>query len=74
MTYKTLSVSKEIYDLLSAIKKEGESFNDLFARLIKGNGTYLLSFYGKLQDGDEEINNILTTLHKIRKDENERID
>ncbi|MGC9778103.1 MAG: antitoxin VapB family protein [Candidatus Heimdallarchaeota archaeon] len=72
MGYKTLSVSDEIYDLLCAMKEDNESFNDLFAKLIRGNGKYVLKFYGQLSDSSD-FDSIMTQIYNDRKKEMERL-
>jgi len=37
MSFKTLTIKKNVYEKLLSIKKENESFSDLFERLSKKN-------------------------------------
>ncbi len=73
MGYKTLSVSDEIYDLLCSIKNENESFNDLFKKLIKGNGSCIMKFYGKITEDTTELDKIMRKIDETRSMEEERV-
>ena len=59
MTYKTISISEEVYLNLSALKKRNESFSDLFLRITKREKPKpkLSNFCGKwkMSDKDEEL-------------------
>lgn len=37
MTFKTLTIKKNVYEKLLSVKRENESFSDLFERLTKKN-------------------------------------
>lgn len=51
MTYKTVSLNIEAYELLQKIKRENESFSDVIIRLIKQPDIKeILSFFGSLED------------------------
>ena len=51
MTYKTVSLNIEAYELLSKIKKEGESFSDVIIRLIKQPDIKeILNYFGSMED------------------------
>ncbi len=36
---KTLTIKDEVYDKLAAVKDPGESFSDLFSRLVEGGSS-----------------------------------
>lgn len=72
MGYKTLSVSDEVYELLCAMKRENESFNDLFTRLIRGNGKHILNFHGQLSNSTE-FETVMARIAKDRKTEQDRL-
>lgn len=51
MTYKTVSLNIEAYELLQKIKKENESFSDVIIRLIKQPDIKeILTFFGSMED------------------------
>jgi len=57
---KNISLRDEVYEELSRLKREGESFSDVILRLIRGNRERSLEilrrYAGKLKDSDiEEI-------------------
>ena len=67
MAYKTLGVRLETYDRLKAAKKKGESFSDLFDRLLdrmdrRGSIREIAGSISK-EDG-EELKRIVTELRK----------
>ncbi|MEA2069689.1 MAG: antitoxin VapB family protein [Asgard group archaeon] len=72
MGYKTLSVSDEVYELLCAMKDENESFNDLFTRLIRGNGKHILKFYGQLSNSSD-FDSVMARIANDRKKEQDRL-
>ena len=72
MGYKTLSVSDEVYELLCAMKEENESFNDLFTRLIRGNGKLILKFYGQLSNSTD-FDSVMTRIANDRTKEQDRL-
>lgn len=63
MTYKTLSLNTEAYELLKKIKKEGESFSDVIIRLIKQPDIKeILNYFGSMEEDlpDDEIKNFIS--------------
>lgn len=46
MSFKTLTIKKSVYEKLLTIKRENESFSDLFERLSKKNVTTLKKLRG----------------------------
>ena len=49
MTYKSVSLNVEAYELLKKVKKEGESFSDTVIRLIKQPDIKeILNYFGTL--------------------------
>ena len=70
MVTKTLTITKEVYDLLKKLKKENESFSDLLKRLtLQINGQKLSQFFGAWDMNDEEFSKINRIIKK-RKDIN----
>ena len=58
MVTKTITVTEDAYESLKGLKKEGESFSDLFLRLGEGKCT-VNSFFGLLSgDAKETIKNV----------------
>ncbi len=54
MAFKTLTVKEEIYKKLLSLKRENESFSDLFERLSKRNISALKSLRGTMEFEDKE--------------------
>ncbi|MHA1230515.1 MAG: antitoxin VapB family protein [Candidatus Helarchaeota archaeon] len=56
MTTKTITIKKEVYDLLCSIKKEDESFSDLLERLAKRNKSLIIlkKLKGTIDLGDSQ--------------------
>ncbi len=54
MAFKTLTVKEEIYKKLLSLKRENESFSDLFERLSKRNISALKSLRGMMEFEDKE--------------------
>jgi len=56
MTTKTITIKKEVYDLLNSIKKEDESFSDLLERLAKRNKSLIIlkKLKGTIDLGDSQ--------------------
>lgn len=51
MTYKSVSLNVEAYELLKKEKKEGESFSDVIIRLIKQPDIKeLLDYFGSMEE------------------------
>jgi predicted CopG family antitoxin len=67
MSFKTLTIKAHVYEKLLAMKRENESFSDLFERLSKNNVATLR----KLR-GCTEFNNKEQMLKDIEKKRNER--
>ena len=64
---KNISITEDVYDLLSKMKLEGESFSDTIARLVKGGGK-LSDCAGLWSDMDEEeLREIITGVKEMRK-------
>ncbi len=59
---KTITIKEEVYKRLVKRKREGESFSDLFERLIEGGGaaTVLDSLRGSVELTPAEKAEILT--------------
>jgi predicted CopG family antitoxin len=55
MSFKTLTIKKEVYDELLKLKREGESFSDLLLRLARRakNIDVLYKFGGAVDWGDK---------------------
>ena len=67
MTYKTLSLSEEAYELLKKEKQEGESFGDTIIRLINSpNMEKIMSFFGSMEEelAGENINEFIREAKK----------
>ncbi len=54
MAFKTLTVKEEVYKKLLSLKRENESFSDLFERLSKRNISALKSLRGTMEFEDKE--------------------
>ncbi|MBE3136602.1 MAG: antitoxin VapB family protein [Thermoplasmata archaeon] len=67
MGFKTLTIKTDVYEKLFAMKREGESFSDLFERLSKNNIVTLR----KLR-GCTEFENKEQMLRDIQKKRNEK--
>ncbi|MFH1100603.1 MAG: antitoxin VapB family protein [Methanobacteriota archaeon] len=67
MGFKTLTIKTTVYEKLLALKRENESFSDLFERLSKSNTASLR----KLR-GCTEFRNKENMLKDIEKKRNER--
>ncbi|MCS4542458.1 MAG: antitoxin VapB family protein [Euryarchaeota archaeon] len=67
MTSKTISITKEVYELLLKLKLKGESFSETIARLAKKGGK-LSECAGLWSDmSEEEIQEIKTGIKQMRK-------
>lgn len=66
MSFKTITIKKGIYEKLLAIKKEDESFSELFERLSNNNIAALKKLRGctTFENKDE----ILKDIYKKRKE------
>jgi len=64
---KNISITEDVYDLLSKMKLEDESFSDTITRLVKGGGK-LSDCAGLWSDMDEEeLGEILANTKEMRK-------
>lgn len=66
MSFKTITIKKSIYEKLLAIKKENESFSDLFERLSNNNVAALKKLRGCTTFENKE--EILKDIYKKRKE------
>ena len=67
MVSKNISITEDVYDLLSKMKLGDESFSDTIARLVKGGGK-LSDCAGLWSDMDEEeLGEIVTSIKEMRK-------
>lgn len=74
MVQKTVSLSEKAYNLLSAVKEDGESYSQLIMRLIKRKkNTDILKFAGAFKDNSDEWEEIENWIYSRRK-ESFRID
>ena len=60
MTFKTLTIKKDVYDRLLTMKQKDESFSELFDRLSRKNVDALKKIRGslKIKDKDKMIEEI----------------
>ena len=65
MNFKTLTVKKSVYEKLLAIKREKESFSDLFERLSKKNVATLRKLRGCTEFTNKEM--MIKDINKKRK-------
>ncbi|MBN1280561.1 MAG: antitoxin VapB family protein [Candidatus Thermoplasmatota archaeon] len=67
MSFKTLTVKVSVYEKLLAMKRENESFSDLFERLSKNNIETLRKLHGctKFEKKDQ----MLREIEKKRKEQ-----
>jgi predicted CopG family antitoxin len=64
MSTKTISITKDVYDMLLVEKGEDESFSDVISRLVKRRSKLSDSF-GKWEMTDQEIQKIKYELHNM---------
>ena len=64
MSTKTISITKDVYDMLLVEKEEDESFSDVIYRLVKRRSKLSDSF-GKWEMTDEEIEKFKSELHSM---------
>ena len=57
MSFKTITIRKETYEKLKALKGENQSFSDVIEDLIKQKRS-LLDFFGAWETDDEEVEKI----------------
>ncbi len=65
MATKTISIREEVYDILTSLKKENESFSDVIWRLTKKRKPNLRDYFGGLKDS-KAIFGIKEDCKKIR--------
>ncbi|MFW6111196.1 MAG: antitoxin VapB family protein [Thermoproteota archaeon] len=66
MTHKTITVSKEAYDLLSSVKRGKESFTDVVKRVVREvRRKPLSSFAGRWTGDEEEVNRIFSGVRDL---------
>ena len=66
MSFKTLTVKVSVYEKLLAMKRENESFSDLFERLSKNNVATLRKLHGCAEFEKKE--QMLKDIEKKRKE------
>ena len=66
MGFKTLTIKKNVYDKLLALKRENESFSELFERLSKKNVTSLKKLRGCTEFNQKD--KMLKDIYEKRKD------
>ena len=72
MGTKTINIMDDVYDLLSTLKRPGESFSDEIRRLAKEKGS-LLDLAGAWSDmSDEEVKRIKDRISERRSYRRER--
>ncbi|CAG0955146.1 hypothetical protein METP2_00456 [Methanosarcinales archaeon] len=65
MATKTISIREEVYDILTSLKKEKESFSDVILKLTKKRKPNLKDYFGGLKDS-KAIIEIKEDCKKIR--------
>ena len=65
MATKTISIREEVYDILTNLKKEKESFSDVILKLTKKRKPNLKDYFGGLKDS-KAIIEIKEDCKKIR--------
>ena len=66
MSFKTLTIKKSVYEKLLGMKKQNESFSDLFERLSNRNIEILKKVRGTIEFKNKET--LLKDLYKKRKE------
>ena len=66
MSFKTLTIKKSVYEKLLGMKKQNESFSDLFERLSNKNIDTLKKVRGTIEFKNKEA--LLKDLYKKRKE------
>ena len=59
MTTKTIGVREEVYERLSAEKREDESFSDTIDRLVEDAHSDWRKSFGKLEEEGEELKEVV---------------
>lgn len=73
MVSKNISITEDVYDLLSKVKLEDESFSDAIARLIRSGGK-LSECAGLWKDmSKEELEELRVGVEEARKSADERL-
>jgi len=73
MVSKTISITEEVYNLLSKMKLEGESFSDTITRLVRSGGK-LSECAGLWKDmSKEELEEIKAGIKKARRSAEEQL-
>ncbi len=62
MATKTISIREEVYDILTSLKKENESFSDVILKMKKKRKPNLIASFGGLKDSK-----VLTELKEVCK-------
>ncbi len=65
MATKTISIREDVYNILTSLKKEGESFSDVIYKLTKKRKPNLRDYFGVLKDS-KAINDIEEDIKKMR--------
>lgn len=56
VAFKTITIKKEVYERLVSAKREGESFSDLFDRVIAERRPSIMEFAGAWKNvSDEDV-------------------
>ena len=66
MSFKTLTIKKNVYDKLLTIKRENESFSELFERLSKKNVASLKKLRGCTEFNEKD--KMLKDIYERRKE------
>jgi predicted CopG family antitoxin len=64
MSTKTISITKDVYDMLLMEKEKDESFSDAISRIVKRRSKLSDSF-GKWEMTNEEIQKFKSELHNM---------
>ncbi|MBU7036560.1 MAG: antitoxin [Theionarchaea archaeon] len=64
MSTKTISITKDVYDMLTMEKGDNESFSDVISRLVRRRSKLSDSF-GKWEMTDREIEEFKSELHSM---------
>jgi len=73
MVSKTISITAEVYNLLSKVKLEGESFSDAIARLIR-LGSKLSEYAGLWGDmSKEELEELKAGVEEVLRSVDKRL-
>lgn len=64
MGYKNISLREDIYFRLRRAKREGESFSEVIARLLRPDDS-ILDLFGSISMTDRERNELVTELDEM---------